>query len=902
MIAAMRKSRRSQNGWAFRIGVSPSYLSRLVNGKRRYPGRKVRDKLLAALDLSLEELCETEKVHTPARGPVPPRFESAMPLQVHEWEKRLPMLDTFTKDLRFGLRMLLRKPGFTVAAVLALALGVGANTAIFTVLNAVVLRPLPYPNADRLVMLWAENSVDGVGQAQLSPVNFMDYRRLDQVFEDATAWWYPEINLTDEQDEPVRVETIEVAANFLEVMGVTPFLGSGFPADEGLFAREQKVLISHRLWQARYLGDQAVIGQSVNLNGRPNVIVGVMPVGFNFPGQTDVWQRLIWDMRDHSRGAHFMEAVGRMVPGMTLDQANRELAGLATRLEEEFTSTNKDWRARAVGLQDEIVGDFSEAVVVLFCAVSLLLLLDCANVANLMLARATSRDRELAVRAAIGASRGRLFRQFLTESLVLGVAGSAAGLIVAQVSLQILRRTAVGIPRIESVQIDALVLAFCLTMGLVTTLVFGMLPAFQTASTELQQVLVDGGRGGSSGGRAVARNLLVVAEVGLAVVLLAGAGLLIRSFSQLLNEDTGFEPTSVVSLNIQLPRATYQDYQRVSRFYTDLLHQLQTQPGVASAGASGFLPFENGWRIPFVVEGRPAVDAAEEPIAQYTTITPGYLETLSVPLLKGRMLDFRDDAQGVPVVVINQAMARRYWAPDDDPIDDVFVSRTNGIGPLGTVVVNTYSYRIAGVVGDVKNSSLTQEAEPAVFFSHQQFPYRSMNLVVRGQGSTEQLVGAARTEIRRLDAQLAVSNIQTLEEVVRATVAQPRFVMLLMAGFAALALVLAAVGIYGVLSYAVGERRREIGIRMALGARAASVQRLVVGETIRWTLLGMGIGLVAALAAGRLMSSLLYGVNSTDSIALGGVVLGTLLVSLVARYLPVRRASSIDPLIALRSE
>jgi len=798
--------------------------------------------------------------------------------------------------------MLLRKPGFTLAAVLALALGVGANTAIFSVMNAVVLRPLPYPNADRLVMLWAENTVDGVVHSQLSPVNFMDYRRLKQVFEDATAWWYPEINLTDEQDEPIRVDAIEVAGNFLDVMGAAPLVGSGFPADEGLFANERKVLISHRFWQTRYRGDQAVIGQTVNLNGLPNLIVGVMPPGFNFPGKTDVWQRLGWDMTLHSRNAHFMEAVGRLAPGVSLDQTNRELAALAGRLGEEFTASNKDWRAQAVGLQDEIVGDFSQAVVVLFCAVSLLLLLACANVANLMLARATSRDRELAIRAAIGASRGRLFRQFLTESLLLGLAGSVAGLFVALASLQILRRTAVSIPRIESIQIDALVLAFCLIMGLVTTVVFGILPALQTASVNLQQTLVDGGRGGSSGARGVARNLLVVAEVGLAVVLLAGAGLLIRSFLQLLNEDTGFEPTSVVSLSIQLPSATYQDYQRVSRFYTDLLRQLQTQPGVTSAGATGFLPFENGWRIPFVVQGQPAVDAAEEPIAQYTTITPGYFETLSVPLLKGRALDFRDDAQSVAVVVINQAMARRYWATDDDPIDDVFVARANGIGPLGRVLVNTYSYRIVGVVGDVKNSSLTQEAEPAVFFSHQQFPYRVMNLVIRGQGTAGQLVGAARAEIKKLDAQLALSNIQTLEEIVQATVAQPRFVMLLMAGFAALALVLAAVGIYGVLSYAVGERRREIGIRMALGARATNVQRLVVGEAIRWTLLGMVLGLVGALAAGRLMSSLLYRVNSTDLVALGGVVTVTLLVSLVACYLPARRASSIDPLIALRSE
>lgn len=902
LIEVIRRGRRSQNGWAFRIGISRGYLSRLINGKRKYPGPDVREKLLAALDLPFDQLFEVEpETPGPARGPA--ALPSPPPVVCdNDWEKRKPMFETLLKDLRFGLRVLLRKPGLTVAAVVALALGVGATTAIFSVLNAVVLAPLPYPEPDRLVMLWARNRVDGIEQTQLSPVNFMDYRDLHKVFVDATAWWHPEINLTDENDEPIRVNTIEVAGNFLRVLGVNPILGSGFPESEGLFSDEEKVLISHRLWQSRYQGDTSILGKTVQLDGRPNVIAGVMPQGFHFPGDTDVWQRLKWDMKQHSRGAHFMEAVGRLQPGVTLEQASQELDSLGARLEEEFSTTNQDWRIYPVGLRKEIVGDFGHSVTVLFVAVFLLLLLACANVANLLLARATSRDREVAVRAAIGASRGRLFRQFLSESLVLGLVGSLCGLAMAFISLRVLRSTAVDIPRLEGVQIDGFVLLFCLAMGLLTTLIFGMLPALQTASVDLQRSLIDGGRGGTSGRRGLARNLLVVAEVGLAVVLLAGAGLLIRSFLALLDEDLGFRTSRVVSLNIQLPGASYRDFHRVSAFYTELLQRLQTQPGVESVGASGFLPFDPGWRIPFVIKGKPAPKPDEEILAQYVTITPGYFETLSVPLLRGRMLDSRDDDQSVPVVVINQALAERLWKPGEDPLDDVFLTQAIGIGPLGRTLVESPEYRIVGVVGNVKNNSLTEAAEPAVFFSYQQFAYRVMNLVLRGSRPPGQLVAAARQELKRLDPQLAVADIRTLDQLFDSTVARPRFVTLLMVGFASLALVLAAVGIYGVLSYAVGERRREIGIRMALGARPQSVRRLVVGEALRWTFLGLVVGLLGALAAGRLLASLLYQVSSTDFVALAGVVVVTSLVSFLACYQPARKASSIDPLLALRSD
>ncbi len=809
---------------------------------------------------------------------------------------------TFLSDVRYGLRGLGRRPGFTLAAVLALALGLGANTAIFSVVDAVVLSPLPYADPDRLVTLWETNAAEGLDRERLSPVNFLDYRALDRVFADAAAWWQPEINLTDEQGDPVRVTTIEVSGNFFSVLGVAPRLGRGFPTGGELHGDEPEVVISHRLWQSRYGGDPTIVGKAVRLDGDLHTVVGVMPPGFNFPRETDVWQRLSWNLARHSRYAHFMEAVARLRPGMDPKRAQTELAALAEHLRQEHAASNKDWGARLVPLQAEVVGNFRPALLVLLAAVGLLLLMACANVAHLLLARATAREREVAIRAALGANRGRLLRQFLTESLLLALFGGALGLALAWAVLELLVATKpLDIPRLAEVAIDGRVLAFGAGATLLTVILFGLVPALQMSGLNLQGTLKEGGRGASSGPAARrARSVLVVLEVTTAVVLLIGAGLLIRSFLRLLAERPGFEPAGVVTVNVQLPPSAYEDWGQVSRFYTGLLDALQHRPGVRTAGATGFLPLEPGWLITYTLPDRP-VSAGDEPTAQFVTATPGYFETLRVPLLAGRTFNTRDTAESPLVVVVNRELARRAWG-EERAIGKTLVTQVRNIGPLGRMIRDEGRFEIVGVVDDVKNNALQNEVEPAVYFPHTQFPYRNMNLVVRGTGEAGALAGVIRTEVRRLDPGLALSEVRTLDQVLAASRAQPRFLMFLMTAFAGLALFLAALGIYGVLSYAVHQRRGEIGVRLALGATPARIRNLVLREGMGLIALGLALGFAAAYTLARFLASLLFGVSTSDALTFAAVPAVILGVALFASLLPAQRAAQVDPLEALRAE
>ncbi|HEY4218252.1 MAG TPA: ABC transporter permease [Gemmatimonadaceae bacterium] len=809
-------------------------------------------------------------------------------------------MSTFTNDLRFAVRTLRRAPSFTIAAILALGLGTGSTAGVYSLLRGVVLRPLPYSQPDRLVTLWETNQGKSLTHEPISPVNFTDYRGLTGVFSDAAAWWRPQINLTDDSGEPVRVNAIETTDNIFSVLGVRPLIGSDFVRHPQLYGTEHQAIISHRLWESRFSGARDVVGKVVHLNGYNYTVVGVMPPDFSFPGQTDLWEQMTWDVAQHSRFAHFMESVARVKPGVTTDQAQRELTALATRLGTENKASNGGWGVRVITLDHEVAGAFRPALYALFGASMLLLLIACINVANLLLARAVARRREVAVRAAIGASRPRLIRLFLTESLVLAAVGSAIGLVIAVASVNgLLAWSPVQIPRAGSIGVDVSVLIFATVVAAFTAIGFGLVPAVFMSRAELQDALKDGAKGAGTRGRKL-RSGLVVAEVALAVMLLSGAGLLIRSVEKLLDVNAGVDPTSSIAVDLQLPDAAYSDWNRVDQFYTSLAQSLRASPEIASVGAANFLPLEVGWRIAYQATDHPVADI-DQPQAQFHIADEGYFSTLRVPLISGRSFIAQDDAHSVPVVVVNEALARQMW-PGQTAVGKHISSTVTLIGPLSRRLVPGTDYEVIGVAHDIKNSSLRSAAEPAVYFTERQFPSRKMFLIARGPGDPARLAALVRDEVRRLDPTLALGDVKPMDRVLSESVDPPRFVMLLMIVFAALALTLAAVGIYGILTFAVSHRRREIGIRLALGAQPAAMLRMIVREGVGLALVGCAIGGVGAFIVGRSLSGFLFDVPAWDPVTLGGVLAVVIVVATAACLMPGRRAAAADPASALRAE
>ena len=813
-------------------------------------------------------------------------------------------MDSLLQDFRFGWRQLRRTPGFTLAAVFALALGVGATTAMFTVLDRVVLRPLPYPAADRLAMLWEVNGAKGLTHERISPVNFVDYRALSHVFDAAAAWWYPQLTLTEAGHEPLRVNAIETTPNFFTVLGVQPILGAGFPAAPE-FAREGIAVISHRLWRERFGGDPLIVGKTIALNGPLFTVVGVMSQGFQYPNDTDVWHRIQWDVAQHSRGAHFMESIFLLRPGVTVDAANAELRALTKRLAAEHPSTNGDYSARAVPLATEIVGFFRPALFALFGAAAFLLLITCTNVASLLLAKATVREREIAVRAAIGASRGRLVRQFLTESVLLAAMGTALGVAVAATAVRVLvATTPVEMPRLAGTGpagIDGRVLLFAIALALLTTVAFGVVPAMLMARGDMQRPLKESGRGGDTGGaRGRARNGLVVAEIGLAVMLLVGAALLGRSFQRLVQQDPGFRPAHAITAKVDLPYS-YSDWTAIVAFYDRLLTELRADPEIAAAGASNFLPLEAAWRGPFYIDGRPAPRPGDEPQAQHQTIDDSYFRAIGAPLLKGRLFDARDTARAAGVVIVNDALARQQW-PDEDPVGRSLKTPITVIGPLGRSLMAGTTFQVVGIVANVNNSTLVRDTEPAIYFSFRQFPFRGMNVVAQGSADPARMIAAVRTAVQRIDPNLSLSSARTLERVIGDATDRPRALMLLMGVFAVLALVLSALGIFSVMSYTVNQRRQELSVRMALGAQPRDVLWLVVRHGLWLAVIGAAAGSLGALAIGRALANLLYGVTPGDATAFSVAIGVAVVTALAACALPARRAAALDPLAGLRAD
>jgi putative ABC transport system permease protein len=807
------------------------------------------------------------------------------------------MMENFLNDLKFALRMLYKNRGFTAVALLALALGIGANTAIFSVVNAVLLRPLPYRDPQRLIMVWENyQQLGGPEREWASPADFKDFRDQAQSFEHVTALlgWQP--TLTG-QDEPEDLQGAAVSHDTFTMLGVEPALGRGFSADEDRAGAERVVVLSHQLWQRRFGADPAIVGRSLTLSGESYTVIGVLPGGFSFPilPATEVWRAAdpLLANSGCGRGCVILRLMAKLKPSVTIDAARAEMDGLTRQIAERFPESNKGVGATLVPLHEQLVGDVKPAMFVLLGAVGLVLLIACANVANLLLARAAAREKEVAIRAALGATRARLIRQHLTESLVLAVLGGALGLLLAFWLVDLLVSFAPkGTPRVEEIAIDPSVLAFTFGVAVLTGVVFGLAPALLSSRTNFNSSLKEGGRDTSATSRgARVRSLLVVSEVALALMLLVGAGLLIKSLVNLQRVDPGFNPKSALRVDVGLPRTRYPERNQSAAFYKQLLDRVAELPGVQSAGAVSSLPLSGGGTdSDFGIEGRPPAEPGHPQVAWYSSVTPAYFRAMGTRLQRGREFTDADSSDSSKVVMISETMARRFF-PEEDPLGKRLVF--GGGKDLREIV---------GVISDVKSFGLNLDARPSMYFPHAQNPARGMSLVVRTQGDPQRLAAAIRSQVSELDRDLALSNVMTMEQLVGVSLAEPRFTLLLLGAFAAIAMLLSAIGVYGVVSYSVTQRSHEIGVRMALGAKTSDVLRLVVGQGMRLVLGGVGIGLVAAFALTRVMESLLFGVSATDfptfaltSLVLAGVALG-------ACFVPARRATKVDPMVALRYE
>jgi putative ABC transport system permease protein len=813
------------------------------------------------------------------------------------------------QDIRYGVRSLWKRPGFTVVALITLALGIGANTAIFSVVNAVVLRPLPYAEPDRLMTLW--ETMPGSDHRSVAPGNFVDWRTQNRTFRDMAATFYANFNLTSD-GEPDRIDGATITSNFMSLLGASAQLGRTFQAEDDEHQDRSVVLISDGLWKRRFGADQNVIGRMITIDETPHTIVGVMSRGFQFPERSDLWvlgrnrgavpTSLISQVPTndwvHERDAHFIRVIGRLRPGVTLSQAQSDIAAITRKAELDFPKTNGGLGSNVVPLHAQVLGDVRGMLFILLGAVGFVLLIACTNVANLMLARATQRDREIAIRAAVGASRLNLIRQLLTESLLLSIAGGLAGLIVSIWAVDLFVKLSPGdIPRLNEASVDLRLLGFTLLVSLLTGVGFGLLPAFAATRTNLNATLKEGGRKASEGRqRRGARNILVVTEIALAQVLLVGATLLAISYVRVTQIDPGFNPDRVLTAKIAPANKKYPDPKSRSAFYTTVLEHLQSLPGVESAGMVMSVPLSgSSMNRGFRVEGRPVPKADENVTMDFQIISPGYFGTLEIPVKQGRGLSPADTEASERVIVISNAMARRYW-PNEDPVGKRLM--------IGESSKDTSWRTIVGVVGDNRHASLSEAPVPTAFISYRQDfeSWPRMGFVIKAKTDAAGLTSVVRRELNSIDPAQPLYAIEPMENLLQTSVAQRRFIMLLLGSLSAIAVILAMVGVYGVISFSVSERTQEIGIRMALGARAVNVLTMVLTQGMRVTLVGIVIGLGAAFALTRLLSSLLFEVSPTDlrTFSIVGVLLGV--VAFFACYVPARRATKVDPLVALRCE
>ncbi|MBZ5591580.1 MAG: ABC transporter permease [Acidobacteriia bacterium] len=812
-------------------------------------------------------------------------------------------------DTRYTLRVLRKSPGFTLIVVLALALGIGANTAIFSVVNAVLLRALPFPDSGRIVMVWSPNPIIIAGVDELPPSNadLKDWREQNHVFERLAGVTSRQFNLAGE-GEPERAGGAEVTGDFFPALGVQPERGRWFTADEDQPGKRVAV-ISHALWQRRYASDQRIIGRQITIDGQSYSVIGIMPAGFQFPrgselpnfyafaAQTDVWTPLGWDARRWSnRGSHILIAIARLRAGVSVQQAQSEMAAIEKRNAEQY-GDSRGWSAKVMPLRDQIVGGTRVALWTLLGAVGFVLLIACANVANIVLARASARQKEMAIRTAVGASRMRVVRQLLTESMLLGVAGGALGLVLASVGIDVLLSiTPADIPRMEGLGIDGRVLAFTALISVVTGLLFGVAPALQMSGSRLNETLKESGRGSSATAASRRfRGALVVGEVALALVLLAGAGLLMKSFLRLAQVDPGFHAHSALTMDITLPGFKYPSDQKKAAFFQQVLNRVTALPGVEIVGAISRLPLGNSAEEmdAFTIEGKALPANGQLPLAEYRVCSADYFRALGVPLIRGRWFANGDAESRPRVAVINEELAHQYFSGDDPMGKRLKMGFPGSTNPWLTIV---------GMVHDVRHNSLAAPVPPQLYVSYLQGPDTQMTLVIRTAGDPLQVVAAARNEIRSVDPDQPVANIRTMEKIIAASMARQRFNMLLVGIFAAVALALAAVGLYGVISYSVGQRAHEIGIRMALGAKRSDVLRMVLRQGLVLVAVGLAVGLAAALMMSRMLATLLFEVRANDPMVLAGVALLLGIVAATACTVPALKATRVDPLTALRYE
>jgi predicted permease len=801
--------------------------------------------------------------------------------------------------LRLAIRQFTQHRAFALVTVLVLGLGVGAAVAVYSIVDGVLLKPLPYQQPDQLITWWDTNHEQGLSHEPVSPVNFLDYRELE-VFEDAAAWWRPDVNLADPGLEPVRVSAIETGANLFEVLGVQPQVGPGFPADGPMYSQDLIAVISERLWRTRYGADPSLIGRALQLNGTPYTIVGVMPARFHFPDDVDVWQRSRWDFSQHSRGAHFMEVVARLAPGVSVEQADAAMTGLAQRLANENPQTNEAWSVRTVSLLDDMLGYYRPALIVLFGAVGLLMVIGCLNVASLLLTRALSREREMAVRTALGASPKQLIVQLLAEALVISLAGAAVGTVAAAVALPLITATTpLEIPRLTDVTINLRVLGFALALAVGTTLVFGLVPALAIVRRSLTADLKTGDRGTSRGTRLAYRGL-VAGEVALAAALLISSGLLVRTVTKMTDIDAGVTNGHALIASMQLSGAAYPDWPSVAGTYGRFVDRLREQPGVRSAGAANFLPFEAGWRIPFSIEGQPPVRPEDAPQAQFQTVLDGYFETMGARMVEGRAFTPRDTADMPGAVVVNEAFVQRFLR-DQPPLSAVLLRAVIQIGPLGRIVVPGNRWNVVGVVADVRNAPLGQPIEPTVYFTGRQFPFRSMSMTIEAVDQPA-AVAAMRATLREIAPTIPLTTVQTWDDRLAARSAEPRLLMTLLVVFGGLAGVLAALGVYGLFAWMVALRRRELAIRLTLGARPGGLGLSVIRQGAVLVLLGLVAGGLVVQAASATLARVLFEVSPRD-VGSTMVAAAVLLAATLMALLPAAvRAMRIDPIEGLRTE
>ncbi len=813
-------------------------------------------------------------------------------------------MEPLFKEIRYGVRSLLKHPGFTCIAVLTLALGIGANTAIFSVVNAVLLRTLPFHEPDRLVMVWEDASFAGFPRNTPAPANYADWKTQNQVFEEMAAFEERSFNLTGD-GEPEKVEAYGVTANFFGLLGIRPVLGRAILPEEDKPEANKVVMINYSLWQQRYGGERSIIGRELLLNGEKYTVVGVMPAGFQFmESRIGLWVPIAFTAeRLAQRSSHYLTVIARMKPGVTMAQANADVHTIQKRIAHDYPDEAGRLSAFVMPLRDQLAGDVRRPLLVLLVAVGFVLLIACANIANLLLSRAASRSREIAVRTALGASRARIVRQLLVESLLLATAGGVCGLLLASLSFAFLQRLIPdGLAISTKLNLDVKVLGFTLLLALLTAVVFGLVPAFQASKIDLNGALKQGGgRTGLNVGGNRLRSFMVVTEVALALVLLVGAGLLIQTFLKLRDQYSGLRPEKVLTLRTVLPLSKYPEQSQRAAFYKQVLERVKSLPGVVSTGYATSIPLAwKGGTNGFFPEGRTVERASAEGLsydANHRQVSADYLKTMGIPLLRGRSINDSDDERAMPVAIVNDTMARQYWPGEDavgkrfklgDPQDDI---------PWITIV---------GVAGDVRQMGVDEPVKAEMYFPYQQIKefkfYAPRDLAIRTTVDPLSIVAAARSEIHQIDPAQPISKVRTMDEVLGEETASRSLAMTLLTIFSALALLLATLGIYGVLAYFVVQHTQEIGVRVALGAQRHDILKLVLRKGMTLTLLGVVIGLGVAFALTRLMASLLYGVSTTDPLTYAAIALLLTVVALVACYLPARRATKVDPMVALTYE